>query len=195
MTPRIAASFLKLLVPDGAYEQLAGDLEELFVVRCQRDGVRLARRWYVRQVWRSILETNFRRRARREHARGDSVMQTIAQDIRYGVRMLRKQPGFTATAVLMLALGIGANATVFSWINAVLLNPMPGASHPEELRAAVLSVPRISITELFVSGLPRHARLRALVQRRGGARRPSGRHRHRSRSRARVGGDRHQQLL
>jgi predicted permease len=53
-------------------------------------------------------------------------MASFWQDVRYSVRMLAKAPGFAAIAVLTLALGIGANSTIFSWINSTMLNPIPG---------------------------------------------------------------------
>ena len=60
-------------------------------------------------------------------------METFWQDLRHSVRMLLKRPGFTLTVVMTLALGIGANATIFTWIKVILLDSLPGVEQPNEL--------------------------------------------------------------
>ena len=66
-------------------------------------------------------------------------MPTFAQDVRYALRVLIKAPGYAGITILTLALGIGANTTIFSWINGSLLNPVPGIANQGEVVALSLS--------------------------------------------------------
>ena len=73
--------------------------------------------------------------------RGGGVMETIVQDLKYGARLLIRQPGFSLLAVLTLGLGIGVTTAITSVIDAALLHPLP-YPRPEELVHLTVVVPR-----------------------------------------------------
>jgi plasmid stability protein len=76
-------------------------------------------------------------------ARAGRFVEDLARDIRHSLRQLRRNPGFTAVAVLTLAIGIGATTAIFSVVNGVLLKPLP-YSHPGRLVEVGLDLPGIN---------------------------------------------------
>jgi predicted permease len=66
---------------------------------------------------------------------GLPMVETAVKDLRFGFRILRRNPGFSALVILCLTLGIGANATVFGWVEGILFRPYPAVVHQEQLLA------------------------------------------------------------
>ena len=127
-SPGLARVLLTLLLPRAEREFVIGDLEETFAARIDA-GARPAtmRRWY----WRATAANLAALRPRDDELagapprQGDGLMRHLLRDIRYGARVLLRRPGFTAVAVITLALGIGANTAIFTVTHALLMKPLP----------------------------------------------------------------------
>lgn len=127
--PRSWANWFARLMPREQRDAAVGDAEEEFRRRAARDGVASARRWYRRQVVRSVPSA-IRRVAggmgeTSGTRRGELRMGAWMNDFRMAVRALRRRPRFSAVVLMTLALGVGATTALFGIYRTVFLEPIP----------------------------------------------------------------------
>ncbi len=158
--PRLPLWLLARTLPPVRSEEVLGDLVEEWAERLGSRGRLRAHAWLWSQAALLVprlhrLRDHGGRPVRRE---GDGMLAVLWNDVRFGARMLLKSPAFTFVSVLTLALGIGANTTIFSVVNALLVQPLP---LPGSDRLMALSARSAQGRQVYFS-LPAYRELAAL---------------------------------
>jgi predicted permease len=137
--PRLASVLTALVVDPSLRAAVLADLLAIYGARRARDGRLAATRWYWAQTMRTIVAwLRGGTRSEPPHRSEGPVRRTAAldrwtQDIRFGCRLMARRPAVTAIAALTIAVGVGANLTVFTIINGTMLSPPRHVQRPEEL--------------------------------------------------------------